>query len=227
MIECDNPTGNEPQQTNKFNSCDNDHQDCNVQAIHPNIIPTTNTQDQLSNSYEYTTKNSLIDLERTSALNMDKLDDEKEHDTQCKSVVEVDGLVAQNPAKNRTKTLVARHVFPSENKNNYTRGCLFSPDGLCILTSNDDNTVRIFEPPQEKERPDNLTEKNLNIKELNAAVSVRNSGPIYDLNWYPLMNSSDPVTCCFAVTAQNQPVHLFDAYDGHLRATYRYSIIEI
>ena len=93
---------------------------------------------------------------------------------------------------------------------------------MCVLTYNDDNAVRIFEPPQETENSDNLTLSNVNINELNSAVNVPISGPIYDVDWYPLMNSNDPVTCCFAVTAQYQPVHLFDAYDGHLRATYRY-----
>lgn len=35
------------------------------------------------------------------------------------------------------------------------------------------------------------------------------------------MNSMDPPTCCFVSTAKSQPIHLFDAFTGKLRATYR------
>ena len=226
MIECNTPTGTNSPEPIELNSCGNQHQ-CDIKAINSNIMPTSNTQKQVLNIDGDTTQNSVIDNEKTSALNdstLDELDVEKENDTQCIPVDEVNDLDIEFSTKNRTKKLLARCSFPIENKNNYTRGCLFSPDGLCVLSYNDDNTVRIFEPPQEPEKHDNLTEKDVNIKELNSAVTVPISGPIYDVNWYPLMNSSDPVTCCFAVTAQCQPVHLFDAYDGHLRATYRYVI---
>ena len=220
MIECDTPVATNSEEPIELNSCGNQYQS-DIKALNSNIISTTNTRNEALNVYENTTQESLLDRERSSAVNIDELDVEKEHDAQCKPGDDVKDLKIESPAKNRTKKLLARCVFPIENKNNYTRGCLFSPDGLCVLSYNDDNTVRIFEPPQETEQPGNLTEKDVNIKELNAAVTVPISGPIYDVNWYPLMNSSDPVTCCFAVTAQYQPVHLFDAYDGHLRATYR------
>jgi WD40 repeat protein len=221
MIQCDTSTSTDPQNPDERSSCDNQHQFDDIQAINSNAAQTSNTQNQITNIYEDTTHDSLIDGERSSTLNIDELYVKKEHDTQCKPVDDVNVLKIESPAKRRTKNLLARYSFPSENRNNYTRGCLFSPDGLCVLTYNDDNTVRLFEPPQDTEPPNNLTEKEVDIKELNAAVTVPNSGPIYDVNWYPLMNSSDPATCCFAVTAQYQPVHLFDAYDGHLRATYR------
>ncbi len=45
---------------------------------------------------------------------------------------------------------------------------------------------------------------------------------VYDYTWFPLMDSTRPDLCCFAVTAQYQPIHLYDAFDGHLRASYRY-----
>jgi len=35
------------------------------------------------------------------------------------------------------------------------------------------------------------------------------------------MNSMTPQTCVFASTSRNAPVHLFDAYDGSIRASYR------
>jgi WD40 repeat protein len=39
--------------------------------------------------------------------------------------------------------------------------------------------------------------------------------------WYPRMDSSDPSTCCFVGASRDQPCHLYDAYTGLIRATYR------
>jgi len=35
------------------------------------------------------------------------------------------------------------------------------------------------------------------------------------------MSSLDPATCCFVSTSRNSPIHLFDAYNGELRCSYR------
>ena len=123
-------------------------------------------------------------------------------------------------SKIERKRLIAKYTFSQINNNNYTRGCLFSPDGLCILTYNEDNTIRLFDPPQETRTVTNETNQ-VESHQWQPALSVSIAGPIYDVEWYPLMNSADPGTCCLAVTSQYQPVHLYDAYDGHLRATYR------
>ena len=125
--------------------------------------------------------------------------------------------------KDVTKRQIAKHVFSTNKQNNYTRGCLFSPDGLCVLTYNEDNIIRLFDCPQDNEVADILKSANEDVQ-WQPALSVPVAGPIYDVDWYPLMNSADPVTCCLAVTSQYQPVHLYDAYDGHLRATYRYHV---
>ena len=34
-----------------------------------------------------------------------------------------------------------------------TRGCAFSPDGLCVLLNSDDNKIRLYELPKEDEVP--------------------------------------------------------------------------
>ena len=121
------------------------------------------------------------------------------------------------------KKQIAKHVFSTNKQNNYTRGCLFSPDGLCVLTYNEDNIIRLFDCPQDNEITDILKSASGDVQ-WQPALSIPVAGPIYDVDWYPLMNSADPVTCCLAVTSQYQPVHLYDAYDGHLRATYRYYV---
>ena len=58
-----------------------------------------------------------------------------------------------------------------------------------------------------------------------AAVNMREGESVYDYQWYPLMNSRAPETCCLVTTSQHQPIHLYDAFDGHIRATYRYDSI--
>jgi len=92
----------------------------------------------------------------------------------------------------------------------YTRGCKWSPDGLCILSLSNDNRLEIFDTPQDTF-----------VEEYHPAVAMREAETVYDFQWYPMMDSSRPETCCLATTSQYQPIHLYDAYDGHLRATYR------
>ena len=123
--------------------------------------------------------------------------------------------------KDNQKRLIAKHNLSKEKENNYGRGCIFSPDGLCILSYSEDNKIRLFEPPQETSS-DQKFDTDEQDPSWDAVVTIPISGPIYDVNWYPLTDSNDPDTCCIAVTSQYQPVHLYDAYDGHLRATYRY-----
>ena len=125
--------------------------------------------------------------------------------------------------KDNQKRLIAKYNLSKEKQNNYGRGCMFSPDGLCILSYSEDNKIRLFEPPQETSS-DQKFDTDEQDPSWDAVVTIPISGPIYDVNWYPLTDSSDPDTCCIAVTSQYQPVHLYDAYDGHLRATYRYLI---
>ena len=98
------------------------------------------------------------------------------------------------------------------NFDHFLKGCKWSPDGLCILTCSDDHSLSAFDlPPNENEFKDDLK----------AAFSVKEGENVYDYQWYPLMNSSQPETCCFATTSQHQPIHLYDAFDGHIRASYR------
>lgn len=100
-----------------------------------------------------------------------------------------------------------------------TRGCKWSPDGLCILTNSEDNRLRIFDLPS----PDTPPEDE-GTRELQPAVVMKEGEMIYDYEWYPLMDSSQPETCCLVSTAQYQPIHLYDAFDGSIRATYRCEI---
>ncbi|XP_017755468.1 PREDICTED: telomerase Cajal body protein 1 [Eufriesea mexicana] len=108
---------------------------------------------------------------------------------------------------------------PTESYENFTKGCQWSPDGTCLLVPSEDFRIRIYELPKEL-----YSEKiplNLSSKHFSAALTVKEGGLIYDTCWYPFMNSWEPATSCFLSTSRESPIHLWDAFNGELRATYR------
>lgn len=123
---------------------------------------------------------------------------------------------------NITPKLVCSAVedyFPNETNENFTKGCQWSPDGTCLLVPAEDFRIRVYDLP--KEMYNNKIPPELPLENLKPALSVREGGLIYDSCWYPLMNSWDPATCCFLSTSRESPLHLWDAFTGELRATYR------
>ncbi|KAF4039366.1 WD domain G-beta repeat [Phytophthora infestans] len=91
--------------------------------------------------------------------------------------------------------------------NNFTKGVKVSPDGLCMLTNSDDHILRLFEVN--------------NTSDSSSILQAKEGGAVYDYEWYPFMSSADYNSCIFVSTSRDQPVHLWDAYTGELRASYR------
>nr|CCA23064.1 conserved hypothetical protein [Albugo laibachii Nc14] len=104
----------------------------------------------------------------------------------------------------------ASDEFQSCRENNFTKGVQTSPDNLCLLTNSEDHTIRIFEPSLDQD-----------CANAQSVLQIKEPGSIYDMTWYPHMNSSYPSTCCFLTTSKDQPIHLWDAYSGQLRASFR------
>ena len=105
---------------------------------------------------------------------------------------------------------------------NYLRGCCFAPDGLCILSNSNDNTLRLFNLP-----PALLSGQLENAEpEMESVLRIPEGEAVYDFCWWPRMNSMDPASCCFVSSAKHQPIHLFDAFNGKLRASYRIIVSE-
>ncbi|XP_046616684.1 telomerase Cajal body protein 1 isoform X2 [Neodiprion virginianus] len=102
---------------------------------------------------------------------------------------------------------------------NFTKGCHWSPDGTCLLVPGEDFRLRIYELP--RELYSGKVSSRLILHPLKAALTVKEGGVVYDSCWFPMMNSWDPSSCCFASTTKESPVHLWDAFTGELRATYR------
>ena len=118
---------------------------------------------------------------------------------------------------------------------NFWRHCSWSPDGTCVLAAQDDNVVQIFAAPHE--RRDARTEAAIEFKanklsrssnapasklpQLELAVVVPQSESLYACDWYPGFRADDAQTACFAASCRGQPVHLWDAFLGTQRSTYR------
>ncbi|XP_012257686.2 telomerase Cajal body protein 1 isoform X1 [Athalia rosae] len=109
--------------------------------------------------------------------------------------------------------------IPTPKCENFTKGCQWSPDGTCLLVPSEDFRIRVYELPREL-YAGNISGE-MNLPSLKSALSVKEGGIVYDSCWFPMMSSWDPSTCCFATTSKESPVHLWDAFTGELRATYR------
>ncbi|XP_063786885.1 telomerase Cajal body protein 1 [Pseudophryne corroboree] len=99
---------------------------------------------------------------------------------------------------------------------NFLKGCKWATDGSCILTNSDDNVLRIFNLP-----PELYTCEWDLLQEMSPVLRMAEGDTIYDYCWYPLMNSSDPDSCFIASTSRDNPIHVWDAFNGQLKASYR------
>ncbi|CAH8477390.1 unnamed protein product [Schistosoma bovis] len=104
--------------------------------------------------------------------------------------------------------------------NNYLRGCLWSPDGSCILTNSHDNILRLFNLPSSIFENSSAELSFSEPEEMRSVLVMREKELIYDYCWYPLMCSADPISCCLASTSRRNPIRLWDAFTGVIRATY-------
>ncbi|XP_022715988.1 telomerase Cajal body protein 1 isoform X2 [Durio zibethinus] len=112
--------------------------------------------------------------------------------------------------------------FRTGNPNNFLKGVKWSPDGSCFLTSSEDNTLRLFSLPDNGSSDQVNAYPSVSEEDSYAAELVVSEGEsVYDFCWYPYMSASDPVTCVFATSTRDHPIHLWDATSGLLRCTYR------
>ncbi|CAH1448409.1 unnamed protein product [Lactuca virosa] len=116
----------------------------------------------------------------------------------------------------------SRHFRASSNPNNFLKGVKWSPDGSCFLTSSDENTLSLFTLPDYDNCTDEKACSSAAIEDsFPASLALTEGEAIYDYCWYPYMSASDPVSCVFATTTRDHPIHLWDTSTGQLRCTYR------
>uniref|UniRef100_A0A8C4ZF75 Telomerase Cajal body protein 1 n=1 Tax=Gadus morhua TaxID=8049 RepID=A0A8C4ZF75_GADMO len=99
---------------------------------------------------------------------------------------------------------------------NYLKGVKWAPDGSCVLTNSADNVLRLYNLPAEVYSYDwDL------LTEMSPVLRMPEGDTIYDYCWYPKMNSLDPESCLLASSSRDNPVHVWDAFYGEVRANYR------
>lgn len=99
---------------------------------------------------------------------------------------------------------------------NYLKGCKWAPDGACLLTNSADNVLRVYNLP-----PEIYSSSWDLIPEMSPVLRMAEGDTIYDYCWYPHMNSADPDTCFLASSSRDNPVHVWDAFYGEVRASFR------
>ena len=103
-------------------------------------------------------------------------------------------------------------------------GVQCSPDSTCALTQcTGDNSLRVYETGFQGSSEGAGAEGGCSSplpRSLSPAVESREGSSIYDYCWYPKMNSADPASCVFLSSSRDHPLHLWDAYNGKLRASY-------
>ncbi|CAL9226293.1 unnamed protein product [Arabidopsis halleri] len=109
----------------------------------------------------------------------------------------------------------------ARNPNNFLKGLKWSPDGSCFLASSEDNTLSLFHLPQDGGDSIGYGVPVPEEDSYGASLLVNEGESIYDFCWYPYMSVSDPLTCVFATSTRDHPIHLWDSTSGELRCTYR------
>uniref|UniRef100_A0A1I8NMM6 WD repeat-containing protein 79 n=1 Tax=Stomoxys calcitrans TaxID=35570 RepID=A0A1I8NMM6_STOCA len=116
---------------------------------------------------------------------------------------------------------LGRRLWKSnDQKQCYTKGCLWSPDGTCLLVPIHMDGMHVIELPTDLYTMQEI-DTNRELSALSTAVHVKEGGMVYDCSWYPFMNSTDPATCCWLATRQHEPIQMWDAFTGELRCSYR------
>lgn len=124
--------------------------------------------------------------------------------------------VSGDPNFTSSPTLVAIDSTDFQQRENFLRGCLWSPDGSSVLCNSADNCLRVFD------LTDCLQAKHSSLlSSLTLAAQVRGHELIYDFCWYPYMSYAYPETCCMVSTGRDNPIQLWDSLSGLLRCTYR------
>nr|XP_020724684.1 telomerase Cajal body protein 1 [Odocoileus virginianus texanus] len=100
---------------------------------------------------------------------------------------------------------------------NFLKGCKWAPDGSCILTNSADNILRIYNLPPELYNEG----EQLEYAEMAPVLRMVEGDTIYDYCWYSLMSSTQPDTSYVASSSRENPIHIWDAFTGELRASFR------
>ncbi|CRK98798.1 CLUMA_CG011917, isoform A [Clunio marinus] len=152
----------------------------------------------------------------------ENIQESKEESSQQKNENEASNLLEKEKHyfKEQKVIEVAKATFPNTSNQHYTKGVLFSPDGTCILSTINANGMLCYELPQDLYGKEEINDDR-EITLFKPVISIKSVGNIYDFCWYPFMSSYDAETCFWISSAQNEPIKMFDAFNGSFRCSYR------
>lgn len=132
-----------------------------------------------------------------------------------------DGPIAVTYFADKQITELSRYSWRGSTKRQrFLKGCLWSPDGTCILTAVNCDGMHVVELPADVYANECIpSDRPLDV--LQSAVHINEAGIVYDYCWYPYMNSTVPASCVWLASRQHEPVQMWDAYKGTLRCSYR------
>ena len=82
-------------------------------------------------------------------------------------------------------------------KQEFLKGCKWSPDGTCLLTCANDDTLHLFDLPADLYKSNNTTYQGCSSPTINSALKIKEGELIYDYCWHPHMSSWHPETCLY------------------------------
>ena len=104
----------------------------------------------------------------------------------------------------------------------------FSPDGLKILASTENNYLKSWDVNKElvnsvkyycsSDEALETVQTYSNTASSPSSISCGES--IYDFEWYPFMNTNLSSSCCFITTSRDHPIHLRDDIQKTIRCSY-------
>jgi telomerase Cajal body protein 1 len=115
---------------------------------------------------------------------------------------------------------LAKATFPNSTNQHYTKGALFSPDGTCVLSVVNAVGIHCYEIPQDLYGKEEISDER-EITLLKPVIEIKTTSNIYDYQWNPYMSSYDPSTCFWISSAQNEPIKMFDAFNGTFKCSFR------
>lgn len=127
-----------------------------------------------------------------------------------------DGLCVLTSAGNKLRLYNTPPHKPVDTETNNNKNKNKNKECSTNENENKNNTEKMEHPKYDIE-----TDQRQPIHEWNAILEAKGGDTVRSYDWYPHMASSNPSTCCFVATSRDQPVHLYDAYTGSIRATYR------
>lgn len=125
----------------------------------------------------------------------------------------------------------------SRDKSNvcFVKSMQISPDGKQVLLSQDNDIASVYTIDKSllsdlsyyKDGGASIDDEMMTTTEGSGFKSAFTSHSdvdigesIFDMKYYPLMNSDDSATCCFATSSRDHPIHLWDVTTSHLRCSY-------